>query len=633
MEQPRVILQKYWNFDTFRPMQEDIIAAVLKGHDTLALLPTGGGKSICFQIPAMCLEGICLVVSPLIALMKDQVEQLKKRGIAAAMLFSGQTRREIDIILDNCIYGQIKFLYVSPERLQTDIFQERLKKMKVCLLAVDEAHCISQWGYDFRPPYLQIAAIRPLIPDVNIIALTATATQAVKADIQEKLLFQHQLVYQKSFARDNLSYAVIFDDNKENKLLHILKGVQGSAIIYVRSRKRTKTIANFLNKNQIYAGYYHAGLTNAQRTAAQDAWIQNKTRVIVATNAFGMGIDKPDVRLVLHMDPPETLEAYYQEAGRAGRDEKKAYAVLLIHTADLEDLRKKVTQAHPEMEFLKKVYQSLANYLKVAVGSSLFASYDFELDPFTDSFKLPKVDTYHALKKLQEEGFIDFNEYFFNPSRVYILLDNKALYAYQIANEKYDSLLKAMLRMYGGDLFGQFNTIHEKKIAAALGVTSQEVEKCLLALHQQEVIIYDKQKDKPQLTFLTQRLDAAQLPLQQKKLQERKEISIEKAEAVIAYAHHANRCRTLLLLDYFNEISYRACGVCDICLAKKKVFNQEHSLYEKNILSLIEKAPIDVESLVGLVSPPDKESLISSIKIMLDNGQIAQDKYGRLFKK
>lgn len=630
MEQPNAVLKQYWGFDVFRPLQKDIIVSVLNHKDTLALLPTGGGKSICFQVPAMCREGICIVVSPLIALMKDQVGQLKNRGIAAAMIYSGQTRREIDITLDNCVYGQIKFLYVSPERLQTEIFKERVKKMQVNLLAVDEAHCISQWGYDFRPPYLQIASLRELIPDVNIIALTATATHAVKVDIQEKLLFKNAAVFQKSFARENLSYSVLFEDDKERKLLDILQGVPGSAIVYVSSRKRTKQVADLLNRNQVYAGYYHAGLTHVERTAAQEQWLLNKMRVIVATNAFGMGIDKPDVRLVVHLDPPESIEAYYQEAGRAGRDEKKAYAVLLIHEADLENLKERVMQAYPEPEFLKKVYQCLANYYKIAVGSSLLASYDMDIDAFRGMYNLPHLNTYHAMKKLQEEGFIELNEVFFVPSRILILLDNKKLYEFQITNEKYDLLLKTLLRMYGGELFSEFGKINERKMATALHVPVAEVEKDLLALHQLEVLSYDKQKDQPQLTFLTPRYDANKLPLQHKKLQERKNISLEKVDAVAGYARHKQRCRTLLLLDYFGEVSYDNCNICDVCIARKKSPPSDHAFYAKKIKDSLQLKPLDVEKLVEIISPENQQELLGSIRIMLDSGELRQDEFGRL---
>ena len=477
MQSIQHILKQYWGHNTFRPLQAEIIQAVLAGKDVLALLPTGGGKSICFQIPALAQPGICLVVTPLIALMKDQVEQLKQRGIPAAAIFAGMKPQEIDIVLDNCIYGQLKFLYVSPERLKTEIFQERVQKMPINLLAVDEAHCISQWGYDFRPAYLDIAELRPLIPNVNIIALTATATRSVKQDIQEKLHFREAVLFQKSFARDNLAYVVRKAEDKNNILLRILHSIHGTAIIYVYTRRKTKEVASFLLRNNVNATFYHAGLTNEERARRQDAWLQGKISVMVATNAFGMGIDKPDVRLVVHLDLPTTLEAYYQEAGRAGRDEKKAYAVVLYDQQDINELRASIQEGHPTVEYLKTVYQHLANYYQVAVGTHAMTTYDLDWEEFASNCRLKPQEAYQAIKRLESEGLIQLNEAFFQPAKLHIPTNHKELYAFQVAHASYDPLIKALLRLYGGELFTDFCNISENKVARFLQTMPQAVIK------------------------------------------------------------------------------------------------------------------------------------------------------------
>ncbi|MGK7396946.1 MAG: RecQ family ATP-dependent DNA helicase [Candidatus Cyclobacteriaceae bacterium M3_2C_046] len=632
--EPVEILRKYWGYEQFRPLQEDIIRSVIAGNDTLALLPTGGGKSICFQVPGLMLEGICLVISPLIALMKDQVEQLKKRNIPAAAIYSGLTQREIDILLDNCIYGNIKFLYVSPERLKTELFIERVKKMKVGLLAVDEAHCISQWGYDFRPPYLEIADFRQYLPEAEMIALTATATGEVKADIQEKLNFRQNKVFQKSFARANLSYAVRFEEDKEKKLIEVIQKVPGTAIVYVRSRKRTLEIARFLSKHKISADFYHAGLTNEERSVKQDRWIKNKTRVIVSTNAFGMGIDKPDVRLVVHMDLPENLEAYYQEAGRAGRDEKKAYALILVHEKDILDLQKKVLQSTPSVEYLRKVYQCLANYYKIAVGSNLLTSYDFDLNDFSKTYKLNLLEAYQAIKKLEMEGLIQLNQTFYNPSKLYFSVDKKNLYQFQVANAQLDNVIKALLRLYGGEIFSGFQKISEPQLAKMLHITTKEVEEKLQYLHQTEIAIYDKMKEKPQLTFITPRFDASKLPIDKNLLEHRRQNAIQKMEAVVHYVKHQFRCRTQLLLEYFEEISYQKCGVCDICVSQKKTIFQSEQLSQtrKDLLDLLNEREYPVNELIRLMPGSNRETALSIIRRMIDNQELLYTRQGNLKK-
>lgn len=625
------ILKQYWGYTTFRPLQEQIIQAVLAGQDVLALLPTGGGKSICFQVPALAKEGICLVVTPLIALMKDQVEQLKKRGIPAAAIFAGMKPQEIDLVLDNGIYGQLKFLYISPERLKTDLFQTRVQKMAVNLLAVDEAHCISQWGYDFRPAYLAIADLRPLIPAVNLIALTATATRAVKQDIQAKLHMRHAALFQKSFARHNLAYVVRKTEDKARTLLKILSSIRGTAIIYTHTRKKTKAVASFLSKSGISASFYHAGLTNEERTHRQDAWIQNKIRVIVATNAFGMGIDKPDVRLVVHLDLPTTLEAYYQEAGRAGRDEQKAYAIVLYDEQDIAELRAGIQEAHPTVEYLKKVYQHLANYYQVAVGTHAMTTYDFDWEDFASTYRLKAPEAYQAIKRLESEGLIQLNEAFFQPAQLHIAMDHQALYAFQVAHASYDPLIKALLRLYGGELWTDFCKISAKKIAQYLHTESAEVIQQLHTLHRLEVIQYSAQQEKPQLTFITPRYPASQIPLDTKQLRQKSTLATAKAEAVIHYVTHPNRCRAQLLLAYFDEVSYQACGLCDICLDKaKKPQDQLYQHCRTLVLQRLQAGMCELREIIDSMTLQDEAAVVATIRQMLENKELIYDQAGRL---
>lgn len=622
------ILKQYWGHSQFRSLQEDIIQSVLAKKDTLALLPTGGGKSICFQVPAMAMDGVCIVITPLIALMKDQVEQLKKRNIPAIAIYSGMNKRAIDIALDNCVYGNIKFLYLSPERLQTEIFEERVKKMNVSLLAVDEAHCISQWGYDFRPSYLLIGELRELLKNVPVIALTATATDKVKKDIQEKLLFNSPNAFQKSFARANLSYSCFKEEDKEKKIFEILTNVKGSSIIYVRSRKKAQDVSFLLNKKSFSAGYYHAGLSNDERSAIQDQWIKGALRVVVATNAFGMGIDKPDVRTVIHWEIPESLEAYYQEAGRAGRDEQKAYAILLYNENDIDNVKEKLKESYPSIDFIKKVYQSLANYYKIAVGSASFASFDFDRNDFERVYSLPKLETFYALKRLESEGYIQLNEVFNSSSKIFFTIDNKKLYEFQIANERFDGFIKTLLRMYGGEMFSDFISVSEKEISKSLQVPTAEVIASLQYLEKLNVLEYDMQKNKPQLIFTTPRLDASKLPLDIKKIEGRKENDTRKAEAVIDYAKQIERCRTIVLLDYFGEVTDEECGVCDVCLRKKKEQSKadKYSLYKNKILSEVKDHSQSIELLISKIDRSNKEQVIEVIRQMLDAGELTYDK-------
>lgn len=630
------ILSKYWGYQQFRPKQEDIIISILEGHDTLALLPTGGGKSICFQVPAMYLEGTCVVVSPLIALMKDQVENLKKRNISAYAIFSGMSRREIDITLDHCVYGKVKFLYVSPERVQTDIFQERIKKMKVSMLVIDEAHCISQWGYDFRPSYLQIAEIRKLIPDVPCMALTATATEVVKGDIQDRLLFKaDKNVFQISFARANLSYSCFYEENKTQKLLQILKNVQGSAVIYANTRKKVQEITQLLVQNKISVDFYHAGLTNEQRNQRQDAWIKNKTRVIVSTNAFGMGIDKPDVRVVIHWDLPSSLEAYYQEAGRAGRDEKKAYAVSLYDKNDIEQLQINVLRAYPNIGVIKNVYQMLANEYQLAVGSGAMASFDFDLNDFVKKFNLDATETHFSLKILCDENIIQLSEAYYSPSKILFILNKNDLYAFQLANKNLEAIIQLILRMYGGETLTHFSKISEQSIAQNAQTSVENVVKALEHLEKLRVLIYEKQKNKPQLTFVTPRQHADNLALDLEKIKARKERDLRKAKSVGHYVQHQNRCRTQLLLEYFGEISYEPCGVCDVCLQKKKehrLSENYYELYRERILSALEFKSLTIEELLNVINPKTREALIEALQKIIEVGELEYTDENKLKK-
>jgi ATP-dependent DNA helicase RecQ len=632
LEQALTILKKYWRHSQFRPLQEEIVDSIINHHDTLALLPTGGGKSVCFQVPALAMDGLCLVISPLIALMKDQVESLKNKGIYAIAVHSGMGRAEIDIGLNNCIYGNVKFLYLSPERLLTEIFQARVKQMKVNLIAVDEAHCISQWGYDFRPSYLQIVQLRELLPEVPVMALTASATPQVRNDIIDKLAFRkdHQ-VFQKTFVREALSFVVRKTENKDRKLVEILQKVKGSIIIYARSRKATQTLAESLNKNAVSATYYHAGLTYEQRTLHQEEWIKNKKRVMVATNAFGMGIDKPDVRVVVHVDLPENLESYYQEAGRAGRDGQRAYAVIIYHDADVSTLQSKVQQSHPSVEFLKKVYQCLANYFQLALGSSEGESYDFELYDFCDHFKLQVADVYNALKKLEEEGLIEFNESFYSPSLLHFSADQAKLYEFQVANERFDPLIKMLLRLYGGQMYTDFTKISETYLAKALKVRLTELTSLLQHLHELGMVVYQPAKDKPQITFVLARQDADRLPLNVKRLEERKALAESKMKSMAEFVTTTHRCRMQLIQEYFGEEIFDTCGKCDVCIAKRKKENlSQIQELKKEVLTLLKDKLYTIEQLEKRIAPPDTELFIDVIREMVDDGEIEYDSVWRL---
>jgi ATP-dependent DNA helicase RecQ len=625
---PEQILKQYWGYDAFRHSQKEIVMAILDGKDCLALLPTGGGKSVCFQVPAVMMEGVCLVVSPLIALMEDQVMHLKKRGIRAEAIHSGMSRSEIDILLDNCVYGDVKLLYVSPERLLTEIFIERFKRMKVSFVAIDEAHCISQWGYDFRPPYLKIAELRDEKPAISFLALTASATAEVKQDIAEKLQLKSPAIFQRSFARPNISFAVRHTENKERKLLDVLQKIPGTSIVYVRSRKSTRDLAQWLNRQNILATYYHAGLDFNERKKKQEDWQHNRVRVMVATNAFGMGIDKDDVRSVVHMDLPQDLESYYQEAGRAGRDGKKSYAVIIYHDSDVSNLESKVNQSQPTLEYLKKIYQGLANYFQLAEGAGQFENFDFDLTDFCNRFNFRAGNAYPAVKKLEEAGLIQLNESFYSPSKLHITVDKLRLYEFQVANAKFDPIIQIILRLYGAESLSSFVVISEMQIAKALKIVDRDVMALLQQLHQLKILNYLPASHKPQLSFLTQRIDANKIPIDNQWLEKRRALVLSKMKAMIDYATQGHQCRQWIMLDYFDEKNYGTCGVCDVCLSKKKKENlAELKDYREQILYLLKRKPMTVDELESEVKPNDHDLMMEVVREMVDDGEIRYDEF------
>ncbi len=616
---PKDILKKYWGFENFRPLQEDIIQSVLDGKDTLALMPTGGGKSLCFQVPALCKEGICLVISPLIALMKDQVHNLQKRNIPASAVFSGMHYKEIDRILDNCAYGNTKFLYLSPERLTTELAIERIKKMKVNILAVDEAHCISQWGYDFRPPYLQIANIREHLPEIPILALTATATKEVVKDIQEKLAFRNGAVFQKSFSRDNLAYVVLYEENKNLKLLDIVRKVPGTGVVYARNRKLTKETALFLTENKISADFYHAGLAPEIRSAKQDAWIAGKTRIMVCTNAFGMGIDKADVRSVVHLDLPDSLEAYFQEAGRAGRDGKKSYATLLYAPNDKASLERNFEISFPPLKEIRRVYQALGSYFQLASGSGMGQSFDFDINDFCSNFKLDVLPAFSCLKILEQEGWITMNESVYLPSSFMVLVTREQLYDFQLKNPSLDLIVKTLLRVTEG-AFSNFVNLNENSVANFLKMKADDFIAALHRFHKEGVIDYRPSKDKPQLVFTQDRVDAENLTIDQKQYNFRKERQAQRIEKAIAYAT-TPRCRSQQLLHYFGENTV-PCGICDVCLGRTKaeLNADDFERYKSKISQVLKAGPLSESQLLEAFAANRHNKVIEAINFLLEEG-------------
>jgi ATP-dependent DNA helicase RecQ len=621
MEIYRQILTRYWGYSDFRPLQLELIKSVADGKDTLGLMPTGGGKSIIFQVFSLSKKGICIVITPLIALMKDQVQNLNNRGIKALAIHSGMSPMEIKITLDNAVWGEYKFLYVSPERLNSEHFNERLAQMDVNLVTVDEAHCISQWGYDFRPSYLNIIQIRKILPDVKFLALTATATIKVAADIQEKLEFKHKNVHQVSFQRENLNYLVRTIENKMGYLLETLQKVKGSGIIYVRNRRATREIADELRKNKISADFYHAGLSNLVRSSKQDLWIDGKTRVIVATNAFGMGIDKPDVRFVIHFVPPDSLEAYYQEAGRAGRDGKKSAAVLLFNNAEKTKLKKHVSVAFPEIVSIKRIYQALCNYLQIAEGFGKNQIYEFSLQGFSQSFKFQQAMVFNSLKILQREGYLEFTEEVDSPSRVYFTVSRDDLYKFQVSNADMDGFVKLLLRSYTG-LFTGFVAIDEELLAKRSGASSDQVYEYLKHLRKSNVIDYVPRNRTPYIYFSKERIHIDRLKISKESYDLRKKELINRIDAVINYATNTTKCRSRILLEYFGETDSAPCGNCDVCKSLQflGLTTFEFTKITEKVKSLIE-TPCTYEKLL-LNLEGDQQKLRPVIKWLLDNEKI-----------
>jgi len=623
------ILKQYWGYDHFRSLQGDIIRSIASGKDTLGLMPTGGGKSLTFQVPTMAMEGLCVVVTPLIALMKDQVANLKKRGIAAAAIYSGMSYDSILMTLDNSVFGAYKFLYVSPERLATPIFIEKIKQATICMIAVDESHCISQWGYDFRPSYLRIADIREIMPEVPVLALTATATPEVVEDIQKQLLFKKPNVFQKSFHRSNLAYVVRTVENKDENLLKILNNVPGTSVVYVRNRKRTREVADFLVQNGIPAENFHAGLKNETKDARQSQWMSGDTRVIVSTNAFGMGIDKAEVRTVIHMDLPDSLEAYFQEAGRAGRDEQKAYAVLLYNNGDAVKMRKRVTDSFPGKEMVVKVYEALGNYFEMGVGSGLDKVFAFDIGDFCTKFKLPILISYNCLKILQQAGYIELTDEQDSSSRVLFTVGKDDLYKLK-QNAEQERLIHILLRSYTG-LFTDLASVSEETIAKRLKWSRDKVYDQLITLAKERIIQYIPRKKTPYLTFIREREATERVILGKEAYDDRRERYISRIKNVLDYAQEENICRCKMLLTYFGEKDIKPCGCCDICLKQKEtqVSNDDFDTIHMAIEQALAIESLTVNSLVKKLNVKEPKAL-QVIRFMMDNGQIEENEIMRL---
>ena len=618
------ILTQYWGHSSFRPLQEDIILSILEGNDTLALLPTGGGKSICFQVPALAKDGICIVISPLIALMKDQVENLRSRGISAISIVSGMNRNEIDTALDNCIFGKVKFLYVSPERLTSELFIERLEKMNVNLLAIDEAHCISQWGYDFRPSYLKIAEVRQHLKGVPVLALTASATKNVEIDVQKKLEFINGKVFKKSFQRNNLSYVVLYEEDKLGRLLKIVNSLKGIGVIYVRTRKKTKEISTFLKAKNIITEAYHAGLTGKERALVQENWINEKTRIVVATNAFGMGIDKGNVRFVVHIDAPESLEAYYQEAGRAGRDEQKAYCILIYNQSDRQELEQRIELTFPEVEKIKNVYSALGSYYQLPVESGQGVNFAFDLYNFCTTYNFQMAETYNCLKILELQGLISLSESVYLLSRIIFSIQAESLYEFQVQNPKLDHFIKVLLRLYEG-VFDEYVNIKEEDIAMRATIKKDEAVQLLWTLNQLQIIKYIPSTDKSQLTFTQARIDKNNLTIDRQNLADRKKRYIERARSLLNYAETQNRCRSQMLVAYFGETNTERCGICDYCLErnKKDISDLELETLTTQIKNLLSEKSMILSELILHLRPSSEDKSLKVIEWMLDSGNIS----------
>lgn len=625
-----IILKQYWGYDDFRGIQQEIIHSIGSGKDTLGLMPTGGGKSIAFQVPALAQEGICIVITPLIALMKDQVENLKKRGIKAAAIYSGLTHNEILVTLENCIFGDYKFLYVSPERLSSELFLTKLKRMRVSFITVDEAHCISQWGYDFRPSYIRIADLRKVVPQAPVLALTATATPEVVKDIQDKLLFRQEHVFKMSFARKNLAYVVRHTEDKESELLHIINSIPGTVIVYCRSRKGCRDLAAQLEERGLTATFYHAGLSNCEKDERQRLWQTDQCRVMVATNAFGMGIDKPDVRLVVHMDVPDSPEAYFQEAGRAGRDDRKAYAVLLYNASDKTKLMKRIPDTFPDREFIKEIYEHICYYYQMAMGDGLNVTREFNLNEFCRNFKHFPVPTDSALRILTRAGYLEYIDEQENDSRLIFLVRRDELYHLDGLEPEYESLLQAVLRSYGG-VFSDYITIDEILLGKQTGLSRDMVYRGLIALGKRRIISYIPYKKTPYIRFAQKRVETERIVISREIYENRKEKYEARIQAMIDYATRDDLCRSRMLLAYFGETSEENCLACDVCLKKNSIGISQGLAenVERRITALLheqKEVPVHDIDFPGISRETVGQVLhqmVQEEKLLLDDGMIS----------
>ena len=623
MNKYQEILKQYWGYDSFRDLQEEIITSIGEGKDTLGLMPTGGGKSITFQVPALAQEGICIVITPLIALMKDQVQNLRKREIKALAIYSGMTRQEILTALENCIFGNYKFLYISPERLDTEIFRTKLRSMKVSMITVDESHCISQWGYDFRPAYLKIAEIRELLPEVPVLALTATATPEVVTDIQARLKFREGNVFRMSFERKNLAYIVRKTDNKTKEIPYILQRISGSAIIYVRNRRRTKEITELLMNEGITADFYHAGLDNAVKDLRQKRWQSGEVRVMVATNAFGMGIDKPDVRIVLHLDLPDSPEAYFQEAGRAGRDGEKAYAVILYSKSDKTTLHKRVVDTFPDKEYILNVYEHLQYYYQMAMGDGFQCIREFNLEEFCRKFKYFPVPVDSALKILTQAGYLEYTDEQDNSSRILFTIRRDELYKLREMGKEAEALIQSILRSYTG-VFTDYAYISEESLAIRTGLTRQQIYNILVTLTKRRIVDYIPRKKTPYIIYTRERLELRFLHIPPSVYEERKARYEARIKAMEEYVTTENICRSRMLLRYFGENNEHNCGQCDVCLSKRATDNLSEKSYEevkRQILNLLSHSPLTPAETADQIKA-EKEDIGQVIRYLLDEGEL-----------
>ncbi len=627
-EQLKQLLKQYWGYDDFRSGQEEIIRSVMDGHDTLALMPTGGGKSITYQLPTLAMNGLCIVVTPLIALMKDQVDRLRRMGISATAIHSGMSYNQIDIALDNCVYGDVKFLYVAPERLATEVFRMRIERMNVTLIAVDEAHCISQWGYDFRPSYLRIAEIRKRLPDIPVLALTASATELVANDIMQNLSFSHKRIIRTSFARPNLSYATRYTDDKQEQLLRIIRNVEGSGIIYMRSREGCEQMAEVLRTNGFSASFYHAGLPHLERTLRQESWISGKVRIMVATNAFGMGIDKADVRFVVHYSMCDSLENYYQEAGRAGRDGKRSYAVLLVASDDISRLQKHFDSEFLPLDDVKAIYEKICCYLQIAIGDGAQSSHIFNIHDFCVKEHIYEGKVRAALKLLQQNSYMTLIEEMENPARIMFCVSRDDLYKIRIDRQDLDHIILTILRIYDG-VFVEFRAIDEHEIAAYSGYTVERVKELLKRMWQMRIIRYIPSNSSPMIFFDEERLATNNIYIAPETYLKRKELLMERFNHMIAYADNKEGCRSKYMQLYFNDTEAGDCGICDICLEKRRQTKNNTDKLAAEILQLLQAAPLSVRDMAREIKA-EPSKIAAAVEHLMENKKISTSQEGKL---